>query len=120
MFFDRSARGRLIGAFLMMLSVTLGFWGVATFVPTYLGAVASKAGLPAPYYCAVVGLLDTGIAIFGFVGLCFCADWIGRKPTAMIWYAICLILTPVVYVWTHGTAAPLAAVTVFGFFTGGI
>jgi MFS family permease len=34
MFLDRSVRGRLIGAFLMMLSVTLGFWGVATFVPT--------------------------------------------------------------------------------------
>src|SRR5262249_47257876 len=30
MFLDRSIRGRLVGAFLMMLSVTLGFWGVAT------------------------------------------------------------------------------------------
>jgi hypothetical protein len=42
MFLDRSVRGRLIGAFLMMLSVTLEFWGVATFVPTFVGTVASK------------------------------------------------------------------------------
>src|SRR6516225_7960598 len=89
----------------MMLSVTLGFWGVATFVPTYVGTVAAQAGLSAPYYSAVAGLLGTGIAIFGFVGLGFCADWIGRRPTAMIWYAACLILTPVVYMWARSMGA---------------
>ena len=120
MFLDKSVRGRLVPAFLMMLSVTLGFWGVATFVPTYVGTVAAKAGLSAPYYSAMAGLLGTGVAIFGFISLGFCADWIGRKPTAMIWYAMCLILTPVVYMWTQSMAAILAAVTVFGFFTGGI
>ena len=49
MFLDRSVRPRLIAAFLMMLSVTFGFWGVATFVPTYVGTVAAKAGLSAPH-----------------------------------------------------------------------
>src|SRR5579871_6174155 len=73
MFFDRSVRPRLIAAFLMMLSVTFGFWGVATFI-----------------------------------------------PTAMLYYAMCLVLTPVVYLWAKGMAPLLAAVTVFGFFTGGI
>jgi len=104
----------------MMLSVTLGFWGVATFVPTYVGTVAAKAGLSAPFYSAVAGLLGTGVAIVGFISLGFCADAIGRKPTAMIWYAMCLILTPVVYMWAQSMGALLAAVTVFGFFTGGI
>ncbi len=64
MFLDRSARPRLVAAFLMMLSVTFGFWGVATFVPTYVGTVAAKVGLSAPYYSAVAGLLGTGVAIF--------------------------------------------------------
>src|SRR5579883_2933008 len=59
MFFDRSVRPRLIAAFLMMLSVTFGFWGVATFIPTYVGTVAAKAGLSAPYYSAIAGLLGT-------------------------------------------------------------
>ncbi|HTT80811.1 MAG TPA: MFS transporter [Stellaceae bacterium] len=120
MFLDKSVRWRLIGAFLMMLSVTFGFWGVATFVPTYVGKVAHGMGLSAAHYSAVAGLLGTGVAIFGFIGLGFCADWIGRKPTTMIWYAACLILTPVVYLWTHSMGAILAAVAVFGFFTGGI
>jgi len=120
MFLDPSVRRRLIPAFLMMLSVTFGFWGVATFVPTYVGTVAAKTGLSAPFYSAVAGLLGTGVSIFGFISLGFCADWIGRKPTAMIWYAMCLILTPVVYMWAQSMGVLLAAVTVFGFFTGGI
>ena len=120
MFLDKSVRSRLVTAFLMMLSVTFGFWGVATFVPTYVGTVAAKAGLSAPYYSAVAGLLGTGVAIFGFIALGFLSDGIGRKPTAMLYYAMCLILTPVVYLWSHSMASLLVAVTVFGFFTGGI
>ncbi len=61
MFLDRTVRPRLIAAFLMMLSVTFGFWGVATFVPTYVGTVAARAGLSAPYYSALAGLLGTGV-----------------------------------------------------------
>jgi MFS family permease len=38
----------------------------------------------------------------------------------MIWYAMCLLLTPVFYMWAQSMGALLAAVTVFGFFTGGI
>jgi MFS family permease len=38
----------------------------------------------------------------------------------MLWYAMCLILTPIVYMWAQSMGALLAAVTVFGFFTGGI
>jgi MFS family permease len=120
MFLDRSVRGRLIAAFLMMLSVTFGFWGVATFIPTYVGTVAHKAGLSAPFYSAIAGLLGTGVAIFGFIALGFLSDGIGRKPTAMLYYAMCLILTPVVYLWAKGMPELLVAVTVFGFFTGGI
>ena len=120
MFLDRDIRRRLIPAFLMMLSVTFGFWGVATFVPTYVGTVAAKASLSAPYYSAVAGLLGTGVAIFGFITLGFLSDAIGRKPTAMLYYAMCLVLTPVVYLWAQSMAALLVAVAVFGFFTGGI
>ena len=118
-FLDPGARRRLFPAFLMMLSVTFGFRGVATFVPTYVGTVAAKAGLSAPYYSAVAGLLGTGVAIVGFISLGFCADAIGRKPTAMIWYAMCLILTPVVYMWAQSIGALLVTVTVFGFFPAG-
>src|SRR5215469_12815124 len=120
MFLDRSVRGRLVAAFLMMLSVTLGFWGVATFVPTYVGTVATKMQLNAPFYSAIAGLVATGFGIFGFIALGFLADGIGRKPTAMLYYAMSLILTPVLYLWAQGMGTLLVAVAVFGFFTTGI
>jgi MFS family permease len=120
MFIDRRVRGRLVAAFAMMLSVTFGFWGVATFVPTYVGTVVTKMGLSAPFYTAVAGLLGTGVAIVGFIALGFLADAIGRKPTAMIYYTMCLVLTPVVYLWHWSLGGLLLAVAVFGFFTGGI
>jgi len=120
LFLERSVRGRLIAASVLMLSVTFGFWGVATFVPTYVAHVAAGQGLSAPHYAAVAGLLYTGVQIFGFIALGFLADGIGRKPTTMLWYAMSLILTPVVYLWTHQMWALLTAVTVFGFFSGGI
>jgi len=43
LFADRAVRRSLIGAFLMMLSVTFAFWGVGTFIPTYVGS-APRAG----------------------------------------------------------------------------
>jgi MFS family permease len=120
MFLDRSVRPRLIGAFLMMLSVTFGFWGVATFVPTYVGTVAARMGLEAPFYAAVAGLLGTGFSIAGYIILGFLADAIGRKPAAMLYYGMCLILTPVVYLWTQSLSALLVAIAIFGFFSVGI
>ena len=109
MFVNKSVRPRLIAAFLMMRSVTFGFWGVATFVRTYVGTVAAKAGLSAPHYSAVAGLLGTGVAVFGFITLGFLSDGIGRKPTTMLYYAMCLILTPILYLLSmgqgHGAAA---------------
>jgi MFS family permease len=50
----------------------------------------------------------------------FLADAIGRKPTAMLWYAMCLLLTPVVYLWAQSIDTLLVCVGVFGFFTVGI
>jgi MFS family permease len=58
--------------------------------------------------------------VFGFISLGFLADAIGRKPTAMLFYLMSLILTPVVYLWAQDIYALLVCVGVFGFFTLGI
>src|SRR5207302_8552645 len=119
LFADRSVRRPLIVAFLMMLSVTFAFWGVGTFIPTYVGAVAAKAGLSAPEYAGWAGLVTASCGTIGFVSLGFLADAIGRRPTVMIWYAMCFVLTPVVYLWgaSQGIYPLLLLVGVFGFFT---
>src|ERR1700732_3832653 len=53
LFADPTVRRPLIVAFLMMLSVTFAFWGVGTFIPTYVGSVAAKSGLAAPAWAGL-------------------------------------------------------------------
>jgi MFS family permease len=120
LFSDRSVRKPLIVAFLMMLSVTFAFWGVGTFIPTYVGSVAAKAGLSAPAWAGWAGFITSVCGTIGFISLGFLADAIGRKPTTMIWYAMCLVLTPVVYLWAQNFTVLLVCVGIFGFFTLGI
>ena len=122
LFSDRSVRRPLIFAFLMMLSVTFAFWGVGTFIPTYVAGVAVKAGLSGPAWAGWAGLITSVCGTLGFVSLGFLADAIGRKPTAMLWYTLCLVLTPLVYLWgaSWGFVPLLVLVGIFGFFTLGI
>lgn len=120
LFADRTVRWPLIGALLMMLSVTFAFWGVATFIPTYVGSVAAKAHLPAAAWAGYAALVTGVCGTFGFISLGFLADAFGRKPVTMLFYLMCLILTPVVYLWDHSINILLVWVAVFGFFTLGI
>jgi MFS family permease len=83
LFSDRSVRRPLIFAFLMMLSVTFAFYGVGTFIPTYVAGVAAKAGLSGPAWAGWAGLITSVGGTFGFVSLGFLADAVGRKPTVM-------------------------------------
>jgi MFS family permease len=122
LFTDRSVRRALICSFLMMLSLTFAYWGVGTFIPTFVGNVATKAGLSAPFYSGLAGFIGSAGGIAGFITLGFLADAVGRKPTAMFYYLMCLLLTPLVYLWgqSQDIGVVLFLVGVFGFFTLGI
>jgi MFS family permease len=122
LFTERSVRRAFVCSFLMMLSVTFAYWGVGTFIPTYVGSVATKAGLSAPYYSGLAGFIGSGCGIAGFITLGFLADALGRKPTTMFYYLMCLVLTPLVYLWgqSQDIGIVLSLVGVFGFFTLGI
>jgi MFS family permease len=122
LFADRSVRRALICSLLMMLSLTFAYWGVGTFIPTYVGSVAAKSGLSAAYWAGLANFVTTAGGLIGFISLGFLADAIGRKPTAMLFYVMCLVLTPVVYLWAEHESIYLLLflVGVFGFFTLGI
>jgi MFS family permease len=120
LFSDRSVRRPLFGSFLMMLSVTFAFWGVSTFIPTYVGLMAAKAGLPAAHWAGLAGLVTGVCGTIGFISLGFLADLVGRRAVTMLFYVMCLVLTPVVYLWAHDIYVLLFWVAVFGFFTLGI
>jgi MFS family permease len=120
LFAERAVRSRLLLTFVMSLSVTIGYWGVSTFVPSYVGSVADAAGLPAPRWAALAGLVQNLGALAGFVCFGFLADAFGRKPTTLLFYLMCLVLTPIVYLWIRDIHVLLFSFAVFGFFIQGV
>src|SRR5215468_10201592 len=120
MFAEPAVRSRLFWTFLMSLSVTIGYWGVSTFVPSFVGLVATAAGLPAERWAALVGLAQNLGALIGYCAFGFFADAFGRKPTAMLFYVMCLILTPIVYLWVQDIHLLLFVFAVYGMFIQGV
>jgi MFS family permease len=120
MFAEPAVRARLLLTFVMSLSVTIGYWGVSTFVPSYVGAVAASVGLPAQRWVALAGLVQNLGALAGFFSFGFLADGLGRKPTTLFYYLMCLVLTPIVYLWVHEIHLLLLVFAVYGFFIQGI
>ena len=120
MFAEPAVRSRLFWTFVMSLSVTIGYWGVSTFVPSFVGSAAMAAGLPAQRWTALVGLTQNLGALIGYCSFGFLADTLGRRPTAMLYYAFCLILTPIVYLWVQELHLLLVAFAIYGVFIQGI
>jgi MFS family permease len=120
LFAEPAVRSRLILTFVMSLSITIGYWGVSSFVPSFVGAVATAAGLAAPTWAALAGLVQNIGALLGFIGFGFLADAYGRKPTTMFFYAMCLVLTPIVYLWVQDIHLLVLGFAVYGFFIQGV
>jgi MFS family permease len=56
-------------------------------------------------------------AILGYISLGFFADIFGRKPITLVFFAAALLMTPVLFLWTHDLTLLLVAAGVNGFFT---
>ncbi|HUC61905.1 MAG TPA: MFS transporter [Alphaproteobacteria bacterium] len=117
MFSAPEVRRRVIIALLMSFTTTLAWWGIAAWVPPYVGSVAAKAGLAAPQWAGYAGMCYNIGAIVGYIGLGFLADAFGRKPVVMLFFALAFIMTPVLFLWTHSLGLLLLACAVNGFFT---
>ncbi len=117
LFAEPPVRARLVIVFLMSLATTLAWWGISSFVPPYVGSVAAKAGLPAPVWAGYTGMAYNVGAILGYISLGFLADIYGRKPIVLIFFAAALLMTPVLFLWTHDLTLLLVAAAVNGFFT---
>ena len=80
-------RSRTIIAFLMATTSAVGFWGISTWVPPYIGSVAASAGLSAPLWSSFTGMAYNVGTIVGYVSLGFFADIFGRKPVTLAFFA---------------------------------
>ena len=114
---DAKLRRRTWIAVLMSLSTTLGWWGISTWVPPYIGSVAAHAGLSAASWASFAGMAYNVGAISGYIGLGFLADAYGRKRITCLFFAMAFVLTPVLFMWTHDVGLLLAVACVAGFFS---
>jgi MFS family permease len=119
LFADPAIRGRTIVAFLMATASAVGFWGISTWVPPYVGSLAAKAGLAAPQWASFTGMAYNAGTIPGYIGFGFLADAFGRKPVTLVFFAMSLLLTPVFFIWTHELSQLLVVAVFLGFFASG-
>jgi MFS family permease len=117
LFAEPETRRRTIIVFLMSLTTTLAWWGISSWVPPYIASVAAKAHLPPQQWASYAGMAYNFGAILGYAGLGFLADRYGRKPVVMLYFAGALLLTPVLFLWTHDLTLLLVAAAVNAFFT---
>jgi len=99
LFAEPRTRSRTIIALLMAIASATGFWAISTWIPPYVGSVAAKLSLPAAQWASYAAMTYTAGTIVGYVGFGFLADAFGRKPITLLFFALSLALTPVLFLW---------------------
>lgn len=119
LFRDRELRRRTLLASCIGLASTFSYWGISTWVPLYVGQLAQAAGYAAPRWISYVGMSFNLGAIIGYILLGYVADWIGRKPTTMIFLAASLVMTPIVFLLTESVPVLVVLAGLLGVFVSG-
>jgi MFS family permease len=119
LFADPETRRRAIIAFLMATSSTVGFWGISSWIPPFIGSVAAKAGLVAAQWASFTGMAYNTGSIIGYVGFGYLADAYGRKPITLLFFAMSLLLTPALFLLTSDLHLLLLIAAVLGCFASG-
>lgn len=117
LFLDRSLRKSTILGLLMSLTTTVGWWAISSWVPAYVASIAGKHGLSSTHWSSLSGMVYNIGAIGGYILLGFLADIWGRKKTALIYFGLSLILTPVLFLWSHALGLVLFLSAINGVFT---
>ncbi|HEY9214398.1 MAG TPA: MFS transporter [Ancylobacter sp.] len=119
LFTDPVSRRRTIVVFLMSLTTTIGFWSISTWVPPFIGSIASSNGLQAAAWMSYAGMAYTAGSITGYVAFGFLADALGRKPVTIAFFVLALVLTPVLFFSTNDLTWLLVLAYVNAIFSNG-
>src|SRR5262249_1003530 len=117
LFVNAEIRRRTVIALFLSLTTTLAWWGISSWLPPYAASLATKANLPAQQWAAYAGMAYNFGGVLGYICLGFLADWIGRRPAAMLYFPMASVMTPVLYLWTQDLNLLLLAAAINAFFT---
>jgi MFS family permease len=115
----RANARNLVVAIIVSISITLGFWAISSWVPTYAATLASdpKSGV---YYASMAGLLYAIGEIFGCIGFGLLSDIWGRRGTLAFYLAGSIVITPIVFLYVRDPQIVVLLQIVNGFLTGGL
>jgi MFS family permease len=119
LFAEPETRRRAIITFLMAAASAIGFWGISSWIPPYIGSVAAKSGLAAAQWASFTGMAYNVGSIIGYVGFGFLADAFGRKPITFLFFALSLVLTPALFLLTNELHLLLVIAAAIGCFASG-
>jgi MFS family permease len=106
-------------AIIVSISITLGFWAISSWVPTYVATLTSDAKTGV-YYAGIAGLFYAIGEIFGCIAFGFLADSWGRRWTLAFYLAGSMAITPVVFLYVRDPATVVVLQIANGFLTGGL
>ena len=110
-------RRRLLRLLLLSLSTIVAWWAVSTWIPFYAGQLAARAGGDAQRWVALAGLYYNLGGILGYFVFGVLADFWGRKPTMLLYYAGAVVLVLVLFRAVEDPSVFLVVAAVNGFFT---
>lgn len=120
LFADKTMQRHTIIVFLMSLATTVGFWGISTWVPPFVGRIAAASGLAAAQWASYAGMAYTLGSVTGYAGLGFLADRYGRKPVTIVWFVMALATTPALFFSTRALGGLLALAYLNAIFSNGL
>jgi MFS family permease len=109
----------LVIAVIVSISITVAFWAISSWVPTYVASLAPdpRSGV---YYAAWAGLLYAIGEMAGCVGFGLIAETWGRRVTLAVYLAGSIIITPIVFLLVHDITLVVLLQLVNGYLTGGL
>jgi MFS family permease len=114
---DRRLRRVTLIASVMSLVTTVAWWGISTWVPDYVSQVAASQGRSAASWSSDAGMIYNAGAIAGYIALGFVADRIGRRWTTLLYFALALAFTPLLFLGPTNMALLVPIIVLNGVFT---
>ena len=118
--FERPWRMNTVSATMMAFAVTLGFWGVQTWIPARAIelAIAGKANVPQVVTITII-ILNVRAAI-GTFSFAYLTEVIGRRPAFALGCVGNMIVLPIVFLVPKDYQTLYMLVGLMGLFTNGV